>query len=91
MCLPHITVRLHQGGRRFSCPYCRRSHEHPPFDLEHYTIGYGFCALYMSWFPIEGGDGLGIVKTDECGRLHTVLYGKDNPHTQAEGQADSRQ
>ena len=91
MCLPHqITVRLHKGGRRFSCPYCSRSHEHPPFDLEYYTIGYGFCAFYMSGFPIAGGDGLGIVRTDERGRRHTVLYGEDKPRTQAEGQADTQ-
>ncbi len=80
MCLPHtITVRLDKSGRRFYCPCCQRGHQHPPFDLEYYTIGYGYCELYATWFPIAGGDGLGIVEPDERGRPRTVLYSKDNP------------
>jgi hypothetical protein len=76
-------VSLYKSGRYFYCPYCHRSYQHPPFDLEYYTIGYGFCDLCMSWFPLAGGDGLGIVKTDECGRRYTMLYDKDNPRPRA--------
>jgi hypothetical protein len=83
MCLPHnITVCLYKSGRYFYCPYCHRSHQHPPCDLEYYCIGYGFCDLYMCWFPIAGGDGLGIVKVNGNCERYTVLWSKDNPRPQ---------
>ncbi|HEX8072362.1 MAG TPA: hypothetical protein VF546_20620 [Pyrinomonadaceae bacterium] len=74
MCLsPTPAVRLYRSGRYFYCPFCHASHEHPPFDRDYYCIGYGFCQLYMSWLPLEGGDEAGVVETDERGR-RTVLW-----------------
>jgi hypothetical protein len=90
MCQPCRTVQLHSDGRWFYCPDCQRSHQHPPFDLDYYTIGYAFCPVYGSWFPIEGGDGLGIVKVDGNGQRYTMLWSKDNPRPRAEAQADGR-
>ncbi|MGB7922090.1 MAG: hypothetical protein WCF57_02475 [Pyrinomonadaceae bacterium] len=64
------------GIRRFRCPQCMRLCEHPPFWLDHYMIGYGYCDLCGRWTPIEGGDALGEVKVDAQGRRYTVVYGK---------------
>jgi hypothetical protein len=67
-----VTVRLDASGRYFFCPSCKRSHRHPPDDLEFYMIGYGFCVFRCEWMVIEGGDDLGVVRVDERGRLYTV-------------------
>lgn|GEM_PF-4800057 len=77
------TVHLHKDRRHFSCPYCHRIHQHPPPDwlMEYYTIGYGYYDFGV-WFPIAGGDGLGIVKVDGNGRRYTVLWSEDNPRPQ---------
>jgi hypothetical protein len=40
--------------------------------------------LYMSWFPIEGGDEIGVVRTDEHGRRRTVFWSADNPRPAVE-------
>jgi hypothetical protein len=69
-----IYVRLTRDSY-FFCPYCKRFSPHPPrgIFLEYYVIGYGFCSFCSSWFPIEGGDGCGIVKVDEDGEFYTLL------------------
>jgi hypothetical protein len=74
-CPPRRIVHLDTSGRYFFCPYCKRSHRHPPDDLEFYMIGYGFCLFRCEWMPIEGGDDLGVVYVDERGRLYTVERG----------------
>lgn len=70
-----VTVRLNKDGRRFGCPYCHRSHPHPPEDIGLYVIGYGVCDFYGCWMPIEGGDRLGVVRVGEDRKLYTVVYG----------------
>ncbi|HEY0324009.1 MAG TPA: hypothetical protein VGC66_23880 [Pyrinomonadaceae bacterium] len=58
-----LTVRLHTGGRYFTCPYCSRVREHPPFDLHYYMEGHAFCYWCVRWMKIER-DGTG--KTEEA-------------------------
>jgi hypothetical protein len=70
-----VTVRLDRSGRYFFCPYCKRSHRHPPDDVEFYMIGYAVCVFNLRWMPVEGGDELGIVCVDERGKLYTVERG----------------
>jgi hypothetical protein len=74
-----VTVRLCKSGRYFFCPYCNRSHPHPPEDAERYLIGYGACDFYGCWMPIEGGDRLGVVRVSEDRKLYTVVYGACAP------------
>lgn len=54
MCaIERITVRLHSGGRYFTCPYCLRVREHPPFDLRYYMEGHAYCDFCGRWMKIE--------------------------------------
>ena len=38
-----LTVRLHTGGRYFTCPFCRRVREHPPFDPYACPDAHAYC------------------------------------------------
>ena len=49
----HRTVRLHSGGRYFTCAHCLRVREHPPFDLHYYIEGHAYCDLCGLWMKIE--------------------------------------
>ena len=49
-----LTVRLHRGGRCFTCPCCGRVREHPPLDTFLYLMeGHAYCDLCGRWLRIE--------------------------------------
>ena len=49
----NLTVRLHTGGRYFTCPICWRVRRHPPFDLYACPDAHAYCDQCGRSMPIE--------------------------------------
>lgn len=50
-----LSVRLHAGGRRFTCPCCGRVRRYPPADsYMNFVEGRAFCDFCVRWMLIEG-------------------------------------
>lgn len=54
MCCEPLSVRLHAGGRRFSCPCCGRVRRYPPADsFMNFVEGRAFCDFCVRWMRVE--------------------------------------
>jgi hypothetical protein len=48
-----MTVRLHNDGRCFTCPFCRRVGRFPPFDIFFCPDAHAYCEFCGRCMKVE--------------------------------------